>query len=68
MGRLAPWKENSVVGRDATMAGKETGDVVVDSGHTCRSRRRHGFVTSESVSLGSGSLVKTSQPELNGEM
>jgi len=34
IGRPEPSNENSVVGRDATMAEKETADVVIDSGHS----------------------------------
>jgi len=50
MGKLEAWKENSVVGRDVTMAGKWAADVVIDNGHLYGSRGRHaGFVAIESV-------------------
>ena len=49
MGKLERWKENSVVGRDATMAESEAADVVIDNRHLYGPRGRHGFMTSESV-------------------
>jgi len=49
MGKLERWKENSVVGREATMAGDNVADMVLDNRHLYGSRGRHGFVASESV-------------------
>ena len=37
------------MGRDATMAEKETADVLIQSSHSYRSGGRHDFVSSESV-------------------
>jgi len=48
MGKLERWKENSVVGRDATMVENETGEIVIDNRHLYGLRGRHGFVASES--------------------
>ena len=47
-GKLEAWKENSAVGRDATMAENKAADVV-DTQHRYGSRGGHDFVASKSV-------------------
>lgn len=53
MGWLDPSKENSVVGRDATMAEKGMAYSVAidDGGHTSRPPRCHTFATNVNESL-----------------